>query len=406
MLILLLLPLSVCRIRPTGRKTVALVRGLWILSGLAALLMPATAAAQWSADPRLQQSMRTQQPMRAPVYYVAQRNEFAQHNEAAPRQVAQRTVATPVSSVSPTPLPKPTASCTFCNGIRPQDEILLVNVRTVGCSTDPNRMAEGVCLQTYRVVDDSGRRRWQSYDLESLRAADPSVTTVVFVHGNQISSGEACQGGLTIYRRLVRCHCSAQPIRYVIFSWPASKVSGPLKDVRIKAARTRPVGWELAWFLDQLPGETPLGLIGYSYGARIITGGLHILGGGDLCGLGLEERMNPDRAPANVVLIAAALNSNWLGPNQYHGQAMSQVDHMLCLNNCEDMAMRYYYLSTKCGRPQALGLCGPTYLSPEDRAKIRNRDLSSYDGRRHDLMRYTCAPGAIEQAWDYTTFEQ
>jgi hypothetical protein len=382
MMILLLVPLSMCRHRAGARKYLPLVRCLSMIASLAALWMPATTAAQWSADPRLQQSMR-----------------------GSTYRVAERVQARPVS-VSPMPMPAPTASCTFCNGIRPQDEILLVSVRGVGCSTCPERMADGLYMKSYNVVDAAGHRRWQSYDLAALQTADPSMTTVVFVHGNQISSGQDCQEGLTIYRRLVRCHCSDQPIRYIIFSWPAAKVPGPLKDVRIKAARTRPVGWELAWFLDQIPGETPLGLIGYSYGARIITGGLHILGGGSLNGLTLEERMNPDRAPARVVLIAAALNSNWLGPNQYHGMAMSQIDQMLCINNCQDMAMRYYHLSTKCGRPQALGLCGPTYLAAQDREKIRNRDVSRYDGRRHDLMRYIRAPGATEQMWDYTTFEQ
>jgi hypothetical protein len=348
-------------------------------AGLAALLMPASAAGQWSLDPRLQQAMRT------PVTHVAQRVS------AAPVSVS-----TPLAD----------EGCVYCNGIRLQDEIVLVNTRPLGCTTNPDRMAAGLRLSSYEVVDDAGHRRWRPYDLESLQAADPSVTTVVFVHGNQISSGEACQVSLAVYRRLVRHHCSDQPIRFVIFSWPATKTSGPLKDVRIKAARTRPLGWELAWFLDQLPGKTPIGLIGYSFGARIITGGLHILGGGELNGLGLDERVNSDRAPVRVVLIAAGLHSNWLGPHQYHGHAMSQVDQMLLLNNCQDLAMRYYHLSATSGRPQALGLCGPTYLAPEDREKICNRDLSRYDGPRHDLMRYLGAPGAINQTWRYVTFEE
>lgn len=295
--------------------------------------------------------------------------------------------------------------CVLCNGIRLQDEIVYINTRPLGCSTNPQRMASGLRLKTYEIYSESGRRRWQPYDLSAFLNADPTVPTIIFVHGNQISSGQDRQEGLNVYRRLVRRHCSAAPIRFVIFSWPSAKVPGLLKDYKIKAARTRPVAWELAWLIDQMPAETPLGLIGYSFGARVITGSLHLLAGGELSGLALEERTHPYRAPVRTVLIASALHAYWLGPNQYHGLAMSQVDQMLLLNNRRDLAMRYYHVSSSVGRPQALGLCGPTYISPEDAEKIRNRDLSRYDGPRHDLFRYLGAPGVVNQTWRYVTFE-
>lgn len=360
------------------RRTFVLLRSLVALAAVVAPLVPASAAIGRSADPRFEQALRV------PV-----------------ARTAARIAAAPVASAHNVG----TGDCVSCNGIRLQDEIVLINTRPVGCSTNPDKMASRLQLKSYEISDDAGHRRWQPYDMESLAAADPSVTTVFFVHGNQVSPGQDRQISLSVYRRLVRHHCSAEPIRFVIFSWPSSKIRGPLKDYRVKAARTRPVGWELAWVLDKIPGETPIGLIGYSYGARIITGGLHILGGGQLSGLGLDERVHPDREPVRVVLIAAALHAHWLGPNQYHGQAMSQVDRMLLLNNCQDMAMRFYHLSATNGDPQALGLCGPTCITPEDAAKIRNRDLSRYDGPRHDLFRYLGAPGAMDQTWRYTTFD-
>jgi hypothetical protein len=152
-----------------------------------------------------------------------------------------------------------------------------------------------------------------------------------------------------------------------------------------------------------MPAESQISLIGFSFGARIITGGLHVLAGGDLgCGLHLENRNNTQRAPVNVVLIAAAVHAHWLGEGQYHGLAMTQVNRMFLLNNCADLAMRYYWLSTSDGsRPQALGLCGPTCISAEYAAKIRKRDVSRYAGTEHDLFRYLCAPGATRQVWDY-----
>lgn len=294
---------------------------------------------------------------------------------------------------------------TFCNGIRLGDEITVVNVRPLCGSCDPESLRTGIRVENYAVCDESGARRWQSSDLESFLSFDSSVPTVFYVHGNQMSPGDAKSQGLALYRKLVNYGGSQDRIRFVIFSWPAAKVRGLLNDVRVKAMRTGPAGCQLAWLLDQMPAETPVSLIGFSFGARVITGGLHVLGGGTICnGMGLDERVHPDRAPMNAVLVAAALHSHWLAKGQYHGLAMTQVDRMLLINNCDDLALRYYHLTTTDrSRPQALGICGPTRIDSEYATKIRKRDVSRYAGSRHDLFLYLCAPGVMGETWDYAT---
>jgi hypothetical protein len=291
----------------------------------------------------------------------------------------------------------------FCNGIRLGDEIVVVNVRPLCGSCDPEPLRTGVRVENYAVCDESGRRRWQSSDLDNFLSFDPSVATVFYVHGNQMSPGDAKSQGLTLYRKLVN-YGGEQRIRFVIYSWPSAKVRGPLNDVRVKAQRTGPAGCQLAWILDQMPAETPVSLIGFSFGARVITAGLHVLGGGSVCnGMELVERAHPDRAPMNAVLIAAAVHAHWLGKGQHHGLAMTQVNRMFLINNCDDLALRYYHLTTTDrSRPQALGICGPTRIDSEYAAKIRKRDVSRYAGSRHDLFLYLCAPGAIGQVWDYS----
>jgi hypothetical protein len=285
------------------------------------------------------------------------------------------------------------------------DEIAVVNTRSLCGSCDPESLRNGLRFEEYEVCDESGRRRWQKSDLESFVSFDPTVPTIFYVHGNQMTPADAKNQGLALYRKLVNYAGCEERIRFVIFSWPSAKVPGLLNDVRVKAMRTGPAGCQLAWLLDRMPAETPISLIGFSFGARIITGGLHVLGGGSICnGLTLEERVHPDRAPMNAVLIAAALHSHWLGKGQHHGLAMTQVDRMFLLNNCDDLALRYYHLTTTDGsRPQALGICGPTCIDSEYAAKIKMRDVSRYAGSRHDLFLYLCAPGATGQVWDYAT---
>ena len=292
----------------------------------------------------------------------------------------------------------------FTSGIRLQDEIVVVNVRNVCGSCDPERLRNGVAVEDYAVTDDTGHRSWRQGDLASFLAFDASVPTVIFVHGNQITPGDAKCEGLSVYRRMILNGADSPRIRFVIFSWPSSKVGGLLQDVRIKAARTGPAGCQLAWLVDQLPVETPVSFVGFSFGARIITGSLHILGGGSLGGsCHLGERVHPERPQMSVILMASALHSYWLGDNQYHGRAMTQVSRLCLINNSQDPAMKYYdFIEPGRGGPQALGYCGPTRISRENAKKIVNRDVSCYVGNEHDLIRYLCAPGDAGLIWDYT----
>jgi hypothetical protein len=289
------------------------------------------------------------------------------------------------------------------NGIRLEDEIDVVNTRSIGCGGNDGAMRKGLKLETYAVCDEAGDRRWQTSDLEKFLSFEPSVPTIIFIHGNQITPGEAKSEGLSVYRQIILQGCDATRIRFVIFSWPSSKTRGLLRDVREKAARTEPAGYHLAWLLDQMPAETPVSLVGFSFGARIVTGGLHVLAGGSLNGsLTLKEHAHPHRQPVNAVLIAAASHSYWLAEGQHHGRAMSQVNRMLLINNSSDRAMRYYDLLVPGrGGPQALGLCGPTRISHDDAEKIFNRDVSRYVGSQHELMSYICAPGDAGLIWDY-----
>lgn len=316
--------------------------------------------------------------------------------ETAPsKHEAEKPVSAAVS-------PDTTEGRVFCNGVRLEDEIEVVNTRSI-CNCDADALRTGLKFETYSVCDETGNRRWHASDMESYLSFDPAVPTIIFVHGNQITPGDAKCEGLAVYRKIILQGCDAPRIRFVIFSWPASKVGGLLRDVREKAARTGPAGYHLGWLLDQMPAETPISLVGFSFGSRIITGGLHILAGGSLGGsLKLDEPVHPHRPEVNVVLMASATHSYWLAKGEYHGLAMSQVKRALLINNCDDRAMKYYdMLIPGRGGPQALGLCGPTKINKDYAAKIFNRDVSRYVGAEHDLMMYLCAPGDAGLIWDY-----
>ena len=66
--------------------------------------------------------------------------------------------------------------------------------------------------------------------------------------------------------------------------------------------------------------------------------------------------------------------------------------------------MKYYHFSSTGGRPQALGLCGPTCIDAAGASKIAERSVSRYVGKEHNLFRYLSAPGVSAQISDYASF--
>lgn len=289
------------------------------------------------------------------------------------------------------------------SGVRIQDEVWEVNVRPAGCSTDEGVLAERLEVRQY-VVDESGQcRRWVNTDLSHLAAAaGDGMVTVFYVHGNKVDPSMARDRSLRVYRTLTSYDTDDRPVRYVIFSWPASEVNGLLRDFRVKAIRTRAVGWELAWVLNQMPTDASISLIGYSYGARIIGGAMHVLAGGDLSGASLSSA--GQHAPMRVAFIAAATHSSWFGPNGYHHLAMYQIDRLMMLNNELDPAMRHYDLVEKNCDPQAMGLCGPTSLVPGARERVQCFDCTHCVGKSHDLFDYMSTGSTIATMWQHVTF--
>jgi hypothetical protein len=272
------------------------------------------------------------------------------------------------------------------------DRVLLVSTRGLGTRCEPAAMADGLRCERR---DESGQWHPLSWSETLAECAEP-LPTVIYVHGNRVSSGYDKSHGLEFYRWLAARKKSDAPLRYVIWSWPSSQIPGRLRDYEVKAARCRPCGWQLAWTIDQFPESSPLTLVGYSFGARLATGALHVLGGGSLGGLELPERTHPDRPPLNAALVAAAVDAAWLRPGGYHGKAISQCSSLVLVNNQRDPAMRFYPLSPV-GRSAALGYAGvPGRASLGELAdRIHSFDMTETVGRHHALDVYLSANSTL-----------
>ena len=243
--------------------------------------------------------------------------------------------------------------------------------------------------QVRRYLARSGRRD-ASID-ELLAAEQPSAATCVLVHGNHTDRQLAVTKGFEVYRTLVRGAKDGQPVRLVVWSWPSDQVPGSFReDARIKARRTNVEAFYLANFLDRLRGQNPVSLVGYSFGARVITGSLHLLGGGALANRQLEPQKISSRPPFYAVLLAAAVDRDWLLEGRPHGRALSAVERMVVLVNPQDRVLRWYRFVAPGEGSEALGSKGlPNSLrSRIDREKLVQVNVANAVGNRHGWTNY------------------
>jgi len=280
-----------------------------------------------------------------------------------------------------------------CNSTTPRsvDQVWLISNRCLGC---PDASGAEPALSVELLTNQG----WQKSNLATFFAADGALPTCVWAHGNRTDACLARQEGLSVYHKLVSCQGDDRPVRFVIWSWPSDQEGGPLNDVRIKAPRADVAGYYLAYVLDRMSPSTPVRLIGYSYGSRVVTSALQLTAGGTVAGQTLRQRQHPDRAPLKTALLAAAEDCDWLLPGHRHGLALSKMDELLLVNNTCDRALRYYhYLYGRKCDIEALGYVGlaKQCLTAADQAKVTQIDACCLVGSEHEWSNYFAVPTIV-----------
>ncbi len=278
---------------------------------------------------------------------------------------------------------------------RTQDSLWLVSTRHLGRPTqyNPDKL-------NFRVMRHDWTEGWVDSGLETfLETDDPDTVTAVYVHGNRVDRGEALRRGMLAYRSLVRGVDGPQPIRFVVWSWPSTKTRCPLRDVRSKAARSDYDSYYFGVFLSRLDPKVRVGMYGFSYGSRIISGALHLLGGGKMLGLTVPNVEPKEERTARAVLMGAAMHNYWWLPGHRHSKAVSQVDRMLVQYNPCDRILGMYRFVERRSRPQALGSTAFPWLSElgEDASRIEQQNVCPQIGNNHDMRAYFASPHVIDE---------
>lgn len=268
------------------------------------------------------------------------------------------------------------------------DSVWMISTRQVDCPC--GSLPSTAQLRFSRYEPSCG---WQAADADQwAQARGAEAMTLFYVHGNRIEAEEAPQRGLAAYRALLRTRPAVPAIRFVVWSWPSSKISRPRPrlDAQVKAARTDCESYLLANFLQGLEPDTQLCLLGYSFGARIVSGALQLSGGGTLGRFHLADVGVRPASPARVVLYAAALDNTWWFPGGYHDLAVSQVERMLLLYNTADPVLRLYPRLDPRSPTAALGYTGllrPARLG-QDAERLEQANARCQIGKTHDEQAY------------------
>jgi hypothetical protein len=277
--------------------------------------------------------------------------------------------------------------------VREQDQVWLVSTRHLGCSMvfQPN-------FQVWRY----SQGWWQpSSEAEFFATDSPDIVTPIYVHGNRIDASLAGEFGLQVYFQLVGKLDHEPPTRLVIWSWPADQIKGPLNDVRSKAARSDYDAFYLANFLGRMQPNVRVGIVGYSLGARIASGAMHLIGGGAL--FGHTVAASPGR-PFRVAMWAASEHSHWYLSNQFHSQALDAAEAWyVTVNPCDPILARYRFIDC-CGDPSAVGyagLYGRNLLPAEINARIEEVNVSNIVGDEHHWRPYLYSRYIQDRTRDY-----
>ncbi|TVS09294.1 MAG: hypothetical protein EA424_27495 [Planctomycetaceae bacterium] len=275
-------------------------------------------------------------------------------------------------------------------GIRAQDSLWLIGTRHLG-PPHPDR-----CYHQHFQILRYEASGWQNRDFSEF-ITDQRDVTAFYVHGNRVDRSRAFSRGHEAYRAVVRNGDPAETVRFVVWSWPSDQICGPRRDVLAKAARADSEAYYLASILSQMPDGTDVGLLGFSFGARIISGAFHVIGGGSLNGRKLTSVTEPPRLQLRAVLMAAAMDNDWWLPYGRHHLAPNIADQLLVQFNSSDPALKLYPRIDR-RRPQALGYRGIAGLGRLDPQRVQQQNVQCLLGKTHDVSRYFHSPTVIQRA--------
>lgn len=238
-----------------------------------------------------------------------------------------------------------------------------------------------------------------------LSSLKPNVPVCFVIHGSYNWWSDVVKESLKI-NRWIRSACPGEPLQVVFFSWP-SDGNMPFifpVDIAVLGRKSSYHALYLADLITQFPPEQPVSLVGHSHGARTAVAAMHVLGGGRLEEGGMLPPGYSVPRRMQAVLIAAAIDHDWLNPGQRYGQSLLPVERVLLLRNSSDATLAIYPMRKPFG-DRALGKNG---LGIDDRLaldslgyKVVELDARQFTRWHHSWADYHSEPALASAVSPY-----
>lgn len=298
---------------------------------------------------------------------------------------------TPAPDLTPPPAeeepPEQTAPLAEEPAAEPTVELWLISTRHLPCNPCCRESKrDGLAFRYWRHDGDC---RWIESDAETFQSSSAPIATLV--PGAPATLYETKKIGKQVYDCLLPYLPEDRSLRFVIWTWPTDRdYLIRLRDMRIKAGTAQAQGFYLAHFIDTQPDDVPVGLLGYSFGGRVTTAALHLLGGGRIQGCGGFVNRRSTEGSVKAVLTAAAIDDWWLCSDGRHCRALPYADLILnTYNRCDPLLKRYHLLYGLRRGPCAIGYVGaPMDCFGEHAAKFEQVNVTKWVGESHHPHAY------------------
>ena len=288
-------------------------------------------------------------------------------------------------------------------------------VSTRCCSQSKHRCAPSCRFLCHAVTEDC--QIHPACFEELLGSLIPNAPVSIFAHGAFTRWQDVWQDAEQTYQWL-RSPCPQLPLNFIYFTWPSEGVlalasdnafTSPIPgiDFMILGRRAERNGFYLADLIGALPPNSPVSLLGHSQGARTISSALHLLGGGTVQ---KQARWNPADCGnrIRVVFGAAAIDHDWLNPDERYGCALNRAECLLNLRNDRDFALALYPFR----HPFSARSLARAGFTKRDRrhlgehvCQVSELDVTPLIGHHHSWPQYLCRPEIAAAIAPYVYFE-
>ena len=278
-------------------------------------------------------------------------------------------------------LNKPIRICDKTFDIAPGDEVWVVSAREIECGS-----ADLCSLKVEHLCNG----RFRPSTLQNLtddHDTNPSLQTVIYIHGNQTDEKFARARGLQMYENGLGCTSQCRgPIRFVIWMWKAERVLPRLyPDYMIKSQRSVAAGKTLGHTLARFH-DNDVVLIAFSLGAQLVTSAMEVPE--------LQGDQIARRPRFRVAFIAAALDSNYICRRLNGCSSTSSISRSIIATSEVDRATRAFQFVARKNCPRLNASIAELAIAHRIPLgdSIEVIDVTGEVGKKHAIERYSKSP--------------